>query len=169
MQTNELPRYDLSDNPTGCCPRFHDEGWDGQELHFNNKLFVKAKTRSVFHMPLNMGKTFSNTMEAIEAANALDENSLLVLSYDNSPWTAEHYFAVSKPVPGQEMVELSGDYLTKVFEGPYRNAPHWVEEMESYVKSQGKQLDKNYFFYTTCPKCAKEYGNNHVVAVAQVH
>ena len=46
MQTNALPTYDASDNPTGCCPWFNPEGWDACELHFEEKLFVKAKTTS---------------------------------------------------------------------------------------------------------------------------
>ena len=44
METNALPKYDMSDNPTICCPRFNTEGWDEQELHFKDKLFVNAKT-----------------------------------------------------------------------------------------------------------------------------
>lgn len=58
MQTNMTPQYDMSDNPTNCCPRFNPDSWDDQELHFDNKLFVKAITRSAFHIPLNMGKVF---------------------------------------------------------------------------------------------------------------
>jgi hypothetical protein len=40
--------------------------------------------------------------------------------------------------------------------------------MKSYVKAKGKALQKLYFFYTTCPKCAKKYGKNYVVLLAQV-
>jgi hypothetical protein len=66
------------------------------------------------------------------------------------------------------MATLSGNYLTKVFEGPYREAGTWVREMERFVSSAEKQLRKLYFFYTTCPKCAKHYGKNYVVAFAEV-
>jgi len=48
MQINELLHYDMSDNPTGCCPRFNPQGWDEQELHFQDKLFLKANTISFF-------------------------------------------------------------------------------------------------------------------------
>ena len=85
-----------------------------------------------------------------------------------SAWTGEHYFSVSRDVPGQDMVKLTGDYLTKVFEGPYKNAPKWAKEMASYVQGKGRQVKKTYFFYTTCPKCAKTYGKNYVVAVSEV-
>ena len=168
METNALPKYDTSDNPTNCCPRFNPDGWDEQELHFKDKLFVKAVTRSLFHIPLNMGTVFPETLKAIENANAQNMEQFIVLSHDPSAWRGEHYFAVTKDVPGQDMVKMSGDFMTKVFEGPYKNAPQWEKEMESLVKSQGKQAVKTYFFYTTCPKCAKFYGKNYMVAVAQI-
>ena len=166
MEINTLPKYDMSDNPTNCCPRFKQDGWDEQELHFKNKLFVKAKTKSIFHIPLNMGSVFPKTFSAIEKANARNDDDFIVLSYDPSSWTGEHYFSVNKDVSGQEMVHLSGDFLTKVFEGPYKDAPKMEKEMEEFVKSKGKNVKKTYFFYTTCPKCAKFYGKNYMVAVS---
>ena len=168
METNALPKYDMSDNPTGCCPRFKSQGWDEQDLHFKDKLFVKARTRSIFHIPVNMGSVFPNTLRAIEKAGAINEDNFIVLSYDPSAWSGEHLFAVDKEVPGQEMVRISGDYLTRVFEGPYRQAPTWQKQMAAFVKEKGKQVKKTYFFYTTCPKCAKFYGKNYVVVVAEV-
>ena len=169
METNALPNYEDSDNPTNCCPRFNPEGWDEQELHFKDKLFVRARTRSLFHIPLNMGTVYPKTFKAIEDAGAIDMNDIIVLSNDPSPWTGEHYFAASKNVPGQEMVRLSGDYLTRVFEGPFKNVPEWEKEMVSLVESRGRKVKKMYYFYTTCPKCAKVYGKNYVVGVAELN
>jgi hypothetical protein len=40
--------------------------------------------------------------------------------------------------------------------------------MTDYVREQRKELKKLYFFYTTCPKCAKYYGKNYVVLLAQI-
>ncbi len=168
MEINALPRYDMSDNPTHCCPRFKPAGWDAQELHFRNKLFLKATTRSLFHIPLNMGSVFPRTFTAIQNANAHNDDNFVVLSHDPSAWRAEHYFAVTHAVPGHEMVELSGDFLTRVFEGPYGNAPKWAKEMAAYANEKGMHVEKTYFFYTTCPKCAKVYGKNYVVAVSEV-
>lgn len=167
METNALPPYDQSDKPTGCCARFKDEGWDGTDLHFKDKKFLKAKTVSLFHIPLNMGQMFGKTFAAIEAADARKDDDFIVLSHDPTPWRGEHLFAVSKDVPGHEMVTLSGDYETKVFEGPFKDAPKWEREMESYLAGKGKRLKKTYFYYTTCPKCAKTYGRNPVVLVAE--
>jgi hypothetical protein len=164
---NAVPAYDATDNPTNCCPRFKPAPWDGQELHFENKPFVRASTISLFHMPLNMGSVFTRTWTAIREAHA-DEGGFLVLSHEESAWHAEHLFAVSKPVGGAEMVELSGTFLTRVFEGPYEHARAWSSEMTRYVARRGRTLETLYFFYTTCPKCAKFYGKNYVVGIAKV-
>ena len=167
MDTNRTPAFDRSDNETGCCPRFNPEGWDNQTLHFENKPFVRASTISLFHVPLNMGSVFSRTWKAIEQAHA-DTGEFLVLSQDESAWHAEHLFAVSQEVPGTNMVRLSGDFITKVFEGAYSDARQWMTTMERDLAERGKRLETMYFFYTTCPACAKHYGKNYVVGVAKV-
>ena len=167
MQTNETPPYDMANSETGCCPRFHPEPWDERELHFEDKLFVRATTVSLFHIPLNMGSMFTRTHQAIGKAHA-EPAGFLVLSRDLSAWRAEHLFAVAAEVPGAEMVSLSGDYFTKVFEGPYRDAPKWCAAMSGHVAAKGKTPGNLYFFYTTCPRCAKHYGKNYVVGVAAV-
>lgn len=167
MKTNALPRYDDSDNPTGCCPKFNTEGWDGQELHFENKDFIRATTLSAMHIPLNMGRVFERVQNRIAGADAYDPENYIVLSRDLSPWKAEHLFSVSAKVPGEERETLTGTFVTKVFEGPYRNARDWYADMKSLADAAGAQSDEVYFFYTTCPKCAKVYGKNYVVGVAR--
>mgnify|MGYP003445169424 CR=1 FL=1 len=169
MQTNSLPSCDMSVNTTGCCPKFNPQGWDAQELHFRDKRFVRATTRSLMHVPLNMSKVFARVMAHIEKAGAMNASDYIVLSRDTSAFAGEHLFAAPKVVPDEEMTTLSGDFITKVFEGPYKEAPTWAATMAAYVKERGKHLDTMYFFYTTCPKCARHYGKNYVVAVANVN
>lgn len=169
MQTNQLPHYDDSDNPTGCCPRFKPENWDGQKLHFENKDFIRATTKSAMHIPLNMGRVFERLQGKILAADVYDPDDYIVLSRDLSPWKAEHLFSSSKGVPDEEHVTLSGDYVTKVFEGPYQQAKEWDAEMRAIAAEAGADKDEVYFFYTTCPKCAKVYGKNFIVGVARVN
>ena len=168
MVTTVLPKFDKERAETGCCPRFDPIPWDNQEFQFEDRLFLRAKTINFLHVPLNIGSVIRKTWAKIEAADAACEDEFLILSTDPSPWRGEHYFAVAKDVPGANMVRLSGNYLTKVYEGPYRDAGKWVRDMVDYVKAAGKELHTLYFFYTTCPKCAKHYGKNYVVAFAEV-
>jgi len=44
----------------------------------------------------------------------------------------------------------------------------WIDEMKGFVQSRGKEIQKLYFYYTTCPKCAKKYGKNYVAILAQI-
>jgi hypothetical protein len=168
MLTNALPANDMSVNTTDCCPKFNPQGWDAQELHFRDKRFVRATTRSLMHVPLNMGKVFARVMGHIEKAGGIDPADYIVLSRETSPFAAEHLFAARNNVPGEEMTTLSGDFITKVFEGPYRHVGQWHEAMANRVRATGAEPTSIWFFYTTCPKCAKAYGKNYVVGVAQL-
>jgi len=168
MNVNELPKTNFEDNETDCCPRFYPKPWDEQEFIFEDKLFLKATTINFLHRPLNMGSVMKKTWKKIVDAKADSDAEFALLSYDPSPWKSEHYFTTTREVPGGENVRLSGTFLTKVFEGPYKEAGSWIEEMKDYVKSRNRELDKLYFYYTTCPKCAEHYGKNFVVGFASV-
>ena len=168
MESNVLPKMDMSVETTGCCPKFNPEGWDGRHLHFKDKLFVRATTRSLLHVPINMGTVFSRVQGHIEEADAQDPEGYLVLSRDLSSTEAEHLFAVTHEVPGEEMTALSGEFITRVFEGPYRRAKDWMHEMETAAEAAGHTAKQVFMFYTTCPKCARAYGKNYVIGVAEI-
>jgi hypothetical protein len=154
-------------NPDECCPRFDPEPWDGQELQWQDKRFVKDRVTSFLRIPLNYGAVMTRSVGQIEAAGAAPE-AMMVLSDENSLWSADVYLEVTKDVPGASMAAISGTFLCKVFEGPYGNMRKWIEEMKAFVQGKGKSPQKLYFYYTTCPKCAKKYGKNYVVILAQV-
>ncbi|HCH24754.1 MAG TPA: hypothetical protein DE179_10725 [Oceanospirillaceae bacterium] len=168
MQTNETPKVDWQDCATDCCPRFHPEQWQDQSLHLEDMLFVKVTVRSLFHIPLNMGGVLERVMAAIEKADAKPKDTYLTLSHDPSLWRSEHYMLVTKEVPGEVMLRLSGDFVTQVNEGPFRHMGKWSQALGDFVKQKGLLMVKPYFFYSTCPKCAKYYGKNYVVGFAQV-
>ena len=159
----------MNEQKDECCPKFNPEPWEGKTLTWDNKLFVKDTVRSFMHVPLNMGKVIIRNCQKIEAAGANTQpEEFMILSDEASPWKSIQYMTVTKEVEGLDNVKLSGTYLTKVFEGPYKEAKNWYGEMNQYVRDQGKEVKKLYFFYTTCPKCAKKWGKNYVVAIAQV-
>jgi hypothetical protein len=152
---------------TGCCPIFDPEPWDEKEVTWQDKLFIKDHVTSFLHIPLNFGKVVVRNMKIIEDAQAGNPQNLM-LSDEKSLWGSDVYIAVSQEVPGAKLERVSGTFLTKVFEGGYQNAGKWAKEMESYVRSKGKEIKKTYFWYTTCPKCAKAYGKNYTVILAMV-
>ena len=156
------------ESETGCCPRFDPEPWDEKEFRWENKLFIKERVRCLFHIPLNFGPVITRCMRKIENADAFTPNPPLGLSDHTSPWNMDLYIEVPKEVPDAENVTLSGIYLSKVFEGPYKNTRIWCRKMQEWVNAQGKEIKKHLMYYTTCPKCAKHYGKNYVVYFAQV-
>ena len=115
-------------DPDECCPRFDPEPWDGQELHWQDKRFVKDRVTSFLRIPLNFGAVMKRSAARIEAAEAESE-SVIVLSDENSLWGADVYIAVAKDVPGADMASISGTFVCKVFEGPYQNMRKWIVEM----------------------------------------
>ncbi len=152
---------------TGCCLRFNPKPWDGKTVVWTDKLFLKDHVFSIFHIPITMNKVMVKNMTKIMAAKAQPAQPLM-LSDECSLWGSDIYIAVAKNVPDAEMVKTSGTFLMKVFEGNYSEAGKWAKEMEAFVKSKKKVIKKLYFWYTTCPKCAKFYGKNYTVLVAQV-
>ena len=152
---------------TGCCKRFNPEPWNNKEIHFQDKLFLKDRSFNVFHIPLNYGRVMKRNMKKIEKAEAKTIEPLM-LSDENSPWSSVIYIEVTKRIPKAEIVKITGNFLSKVFEGPYSNSKKWMVEMEKFVKDKGKKIKKLYFFYTTCPSCAKAYGKNYTVLLAEI-
>jgi len=156
-----------TDRAPECCARFDPAPWDGKEVRWQDKRFVKDRVISFLHIPLNFGAVMKRNVGRIEAAGAKPA-SMVILSDENSLWGADVYIEVTKDVPHADMAGISGTFLCKVFEGPYQNMKMWIEEMKVFVQSKGKSLQKLYFFYTTCPKCAKKYGKNYVAILAQI-
>lgn len=153
--------------PTGCCPPFNSEPWQDKEITWQDKLFVKDHVTSFLRVPLNMNAKMIKNMKLIEQARAKDEQTPM-LSDEKSLWGADIYISVTRDVPGAEMAKISGVFLTKVFEGPYKNAGMWARNMKECVKAKGREIKKLYFAYATCPRCAKIYGKNYVVLLARV-
>jgi hypothetical protein len=152
---------------TGCCPRFDPRPFQDARFEWRDEPFVKVHVLSLLHVPLNISRRIVRAQALIEGASARP-SAALMLSEDASPWGTDLYIHVTKQVPGAEMTTLSGSFLSKVFEGPFRNTPKWQNAMTEYVESKGYEVEKIYVAYTTCPACAKAYGKNYVVLFARI-
>lgn len=157
--------YDNSE--TGCCARLERTQWDDRLFTWKEKPFLKDHMRSLFHVPINFGAVMSRAHAAVEQAQAYPLEPFW-LTDEVSPWGSDILLATDREVPGAEMVTLSGTFVSKVFEGPYRDVGKWIEAMNQYVASKGQAVLRLYFYYATCPQCAKHFGVNQVVLVAQI-
>ncbi len=160
--------YDRYNAETGCCPRFEPSGFDEKEHFWNDKKFIKDKVKCFMHIPLNVGKVMVRNSQKLDAADAFPAEPPIVLFDEDSLWHSDVYIECTKDIPDSEMATMCGEFLTKVFEGPYKEVKNWYAQMVDFVKSKGKQPRKIYACYTTCPKCAKYYGKNYTVMFAQV-
>jgi len=154
-----------------CCPEFDPSIWDDKTHQWKDKMFISDTIPQFMHMPLPFmfARTVGRMGKKIQDAKAeTPMKDFLMLAYDPSPWKSELYMNVTKEVPNADNVKLSGTFLSKVFDGPFKEIRNWIREMDKYVAGKGKKLKKYYFYYTTCPKCAKKYGHNYVVAFAEV-
>jgi len=152
---------------TGCCPRFNPAPWQNKTHKWKNKMFVKGSLFSIFYIPLGINQFMMKNMELMNKARAKNPESICIMDY-RSPFALNLYVATDKNVPGAQMTKMTGTYLTRVYEGDYKETGNWVKDMQAHVKGKGLALQKLMFSYTTCPSCAKAYGKNYVVAFAKV-
>jgi hypothetical protein len=131
-------------------------------------MFIRDKVFTVFHMPMNFGSVMKRLNERVEKANA-KMPGWLCLSDHTSKWNMDVYLAVDKKIPDAENVTLTGKFLSKVYEGPYKDTGKWCKDFEAYAKSKNLGINKWYMWYTTCPKCAKKYGKNYVAIIGEVN
>jgi len=150
-----------------CCPKFDPTLWDEKILDWNNKKFIKDKVFTLFYMPINFGSAMTRMIGKVEKANATALD-WLCLSEHTSKWNMNLYLAVDKDIPDAENMTMSGKFLSKVYEGGFKNTGFWIKDFQKYAKEKNVTVKKIYMWYTTCPKCAKKYGKNYVVIVAQI-
>jgi hypothetical protein len=150
-----------------CCPKFDHTPWDEKVIEWENKRFVKDKVLTLFYMPVNFGGVMKKLDRKVREAE-VNIPDYLCLSDHTSKWNMDVYLAVDKELPDAENVTLSGRFLSKVYEGPFKDTKKWSDDFEVYAKEQGHEIVKWFMWYTTCPKCAKKYGKNYVVIIAEI-
>ena len=150
-----------------CCPEFNPILWDDKIIEWDKKRFIKDHVFTVFYMPVNFGGVMKRLNEKITTAGATMPDGLCLADH-TSKWNMDLYLAVDKEIPGVENTTLSGRFYCKVYEGPYKDTGKWSKDFETAAKSKGYGIKKLFFWYTTCPKCAKKYGKNYVVLISQI-
>lgn len=150
-----------------CCPKFEPKKWDNKVLNWKGKKFVRGRVFTLFYIPLNFGGVITKIMKKIDSAKGKCVD-WLTLSDHTSKWNMDLYIAVDKKIEGMENVAISGKFLSKVYEGPFRDAWKWCKDFEVYAKKKGHKIKKQYRWYTTCPRCAKKYGKNYVVVIGEI-
>jgi len=150
-----------------CCPEFIPDPWDIKIIVWENKKFIKDKVQTFFFIPINFGKKMRHLDAEIRKADA-NIPDWLCLSDHISSWRMDIYLAVDKDVEGQKMINLSGKYYSRVYEGDFKETKAWCQDYNLSASNQGLKTGKMYMWYTSCPKCAKKFGKNYVVILSEV-
>ncbi|MFA6127902.1 MAG: hydrolase [Bacteroidales bacterium] len=153
-----------------CCPVFDPEPWDRKTLEWEDKLFLKDSLRTFFHIPspVTVGKVIGRMWKTAQDAGAAPElKDVIMMANDPSAFRGDYYLNLTKEIPGANLVRITGTFYTRVFDGPYNAVPKWIRELKAEGEAKGKRFTDFYFYYTTCPKCAKIYGHNYTVAFAR--
>ncbi len=152
---------------TICCPKFDPAPWDQKVFEWKDKKFIKDHVITFLYMPLNFGAVMRKLDKKVREANA-EIPDWMGLSDHTSKWNMDIYLAVNKEIEGVQNTTLNGTFTTKVYEGPFKETGNWHKDFVAWCTSKGYKTGKIFMWYTTCPKCAKKYGKNYVVFVAEI-
>jgi len=150
-----------------CCPKFEPAPWDEKVFNWENKKFIKDSVFTLFYMPVNFGSVMRKMHKKVVEVQA-EVPEWMCLSDHTSPWNMDLYLAVDKVIPNATNLTLSGKFVSKVYEGPFKETGNWSKNFNAWCDEKGYKPLKTYMWYTTCPKCAKKYGKNYVVLVAEI-
>jgi hypothetical protein len=164
----EIPVFTPQDNVTGCCPVFHPEDYENKLFDFSSHQFIKAQSKSIMYVPMNLDKVMTKTQGDIVAAHQNFEDRYLIISQDVTPFKCDHYFIVKGEVPHYPIQKIEGLYYTKVYDGSYNNISKWMKDLDGILHTKGRKINEVFAFYSTCPKCAEVYKHNYVVLMAKV-
>ena len=155
-----------------CCPAFKPEKWSEKSFKWNEKRFIKTWIPLFFHMPIPaiVAKKIVKLSSKAEHANALEEQreDILLLFTHTNPFRSEIYLSVRSSVESANNVKLSGNFISKVFEGPYKAIPKFMRQMEHYLSLQEEKAKRFFVHYAYCPKCVERFGHNYMVIFAEI-
>lgn len=149
-----------------CCPQFNPKPWDNKILKWSNKKFIKEEIRTIFYMPIGFGKAMQKLQNEVEKAKVQTKEQLCLTECIKGKMKL--YLEVSKEIKNGNNITLDGNFFSKVYEGSFQNTGKWMEDFNKDMIIRGYQVKKLYSWYTTCPKCAKKYGKNYVVLIAEI-
>ncbi len=155
-----------------CCPEFDPKKWEGSTHHWDQKPFIKESVPTFFHIPFPpmIGKKIHKMSDLAEKSNAIDpvKSNVLVLFHDPSPFKSEIFLSVTDSVSEAANVRISGNFISKVYDGPYNAIPTYIKDMGSYLEANHQKAKDYFIHYAYCPKCAKKFGHNYMILFAEV-
>jgi len=155
-----------------CCPKFDPKRWDEKIHKWEDKHFIKATIPTLFHIPFPpmIGSKITKLIKLAEQSKKVlaKKEDMLILFADPSPFCSEIYLSVSGAVHNAENVKISGTFVSKVFEGGYNAIPGFIKQMDEFLSKKNKKAKRYLVHYAYCPKCAKKFGHNYILLLAEI-
>jgi hypothetical protein len=156
-----------------CCPQFSPEKWDNKIFNWYDKPFIKESMITFFHLPFPwiLKSRITKLCQFADSCNSSENvktDDVLLLFRDPSAFKSEIYLSVDKEIAKALNVKITGDFMAKVFSGPYKDVPKFIKLMDEYLSKEGKKAKDYYIHYAYCPKCAEKYGNNYMIIFTQL-
>lgn len=158
----------ISKEEKECCLKFDPVPWDSKILDWDNKNFIKGKVFTLFYAPVNFGSVIRKLMKKMNTVQAVSPDNIC-LSDHTSKWNMDIYLSTDSAVPDVGNTLMSGSYLSRVYEGSFKETNKWYDDYKKYAAGIGLNIGKIFMWYTTCPACAKKYGKNYVVIIGKIN
>lgn len=150
-----------------CCKILSPAEWDRKEIVWRDKPFYKSRYLAFFHVPVNLGSKITGGMRRIKEAGL--EAEQMMFSRNDGMWGADMLIPVKNKTDVFDIELITGRFFTRLFEGHYGDMGKWIKETRSYCVEKGYEPEEFIFWYATCPKCAKKFGDKvQVVVFAKV-
>jgi hypothetical protein len=168
-QVTSKPLAKMKPKEDICCKNIDLAKWNFRRVKWRNKPFYVVKYGTFFHIPIGMDKVMTNGMELLRTKYKTDYPEFW-LAKDTGLFSAKMFFAVNRVNPRDpNVIMLSGTYVTRGFQGPYKNMGNYIRVfMEQVHQKYGLKPKDLLFWYVNCPKCAKKQGGPKIVIFGKI-
>jgi len=149
------------------CPQLKKEDWHIVKHVWDKRPFYKTHYRCFLNIPTNLQKVVRESLTTLEKRNLL-EKTPIIFSVRENMWGGDLLISIKKQVRDLETRALSGQYISFLFNGDYKNVPAWVKKVTDYGRREYLNFSELLIWHVTCPRCAKFYGNSQTVIFAKM-
>ncbi len=156
-----------TDVTTECCPPFDPEPWDKQELHWENRRFVKDRVRSLLPHPAEHRHIGTARYRPDSSGRHFPE-TMVILSNENSLWGADVYIEVTKDIPVPTWRPSPERSSRRSSRGRIETLENGSKRCRITSGAKARERSNSTSSTPPAPSVQKKCGKNYVAILAQV-
>ncbi len=149
------------------CPRLVREEWDRQIHQWDKKPFYALPYRSFFGWPTNLARQTAAAVDLLSRRGLL-ESIPINFAVNEQSFGGTLLISINRNVKDLETRAISGKFMSFFFEGKYTQRTDWIRQVYRYGRANNLNFHELYFWYATCPTCAKKQGYAQVVIFGKI-